>query len=400
MIGTGAPHDSDGVGAKRAVGSARQRAATYRRRRRTVGAVVLALAVGFAIAGWQLAMPAPRPALPAQAVVGVSPRPGRVVLPDATLEVRLAQPPGASLSAVLSPPVAGTWGRCAPRAVCFAASTYFSPGVRETLTVTFGSSRMPTTSPARRAFVAHFSVAPASVGLAQVLLAQLGYLPLTHSPTRVSGRGRRRRAASDRAADSDPAASLVWRYADIPSALRAHWDPGDAGVLTDGALVQFERVQDIESGTWPLYATALTPTVWSALLTAAVARRTDPDPYAIAIVHESRPEHLDIWQDGHVVLDTLVNTGIPGGATPRGTFYVYQRYRSQTMRGITTTGKPYLYSDVPDVDYFQGNIAIHGFARASYGFPQSQGCVEVPLEVAESVYARLHYGSVVVVLPA
>jgi hypothetical protein len=67
------------------------------------------------------------------------------------------------------------------------------------------------------------------------------------------------------------------------------------------------------------------------------------------------------------------------------------------MRGFTTTGAPYVYPDVPDVDYFKGNFAIHGFARASYGFPQSQGCVEVPLGIAPSVYARLHYGALVVV---
>lgn len=376
-----------------------RRGAPYRRRRR----VLVALAVSIGVSAGLIATKDPSTRFPpsgaAQTVVAVFPRPGGVVLPDASVQVVLSRHPSSSpLRAALTPPVPGAWHACGPRVECFTPSTHFLPGAHETLRVAAGAAGEDGIPRRRRPFVDHFQVAGSSVGLAQVLLAQLGYLPLQLPPASTVDVGRHPDSDPDPTPDADdPASSLRWRYPDIPATLRQRWRPGVAGVLTDGALVQFERVEGIESGTWPLYSTALTPLVWSALLSAAATDRGDPDPYAVALVHESSPERLDLWQDGSVVLRTLVNTGISGGATPSGVFYVYQRYRTQTMRGTTTTGAPYVYPNVPDVDYFWGNFAIHGFARAAYGFPQSQGCVEVPLDVAPSLYARLHYGSIVVV---
>ena len=40
------------------------------------------------------------------------------------------------------------------------------------------------------------------------------------------------------------------------------------------------------------------------------------------------------------------------------------------------------------MNYFNGGDAVHGYPRASYGFPQSNGCVELPIETA-----KLHYRS-------
>jgi hypothetical protein len=36
------------------------------------------------------------------------------------------------------------------------------------------------------------------------------------------------------------------------------------------------------------------------------------------------------------------------------------------------------------INYFNGGDAVHGFVRASYGFPQSLGCVELPIPTAMS----------------
>jgi hypothetical protein len=167
--------------------------------------------------------------------------------------------------------------------------------------------------------------------------------------------------------------------------------------MTRGAIVQFERVHGLEQPGWPPYRASLSDGLWAVLLRAASHDEVDPYPYSVATVSEAAPEHLTVWTDGATTLRTSVNTGVPGATTPEGAFYVYLRYRSQTMRGVTTTGAPYVYHDVPDVSYFSGNIAIHGFARPSYGFPQSQGCVEVPLGAAPRVFAALHYGSLVLV---
>ena len=49
------------------------------------------------------------------------------------------------------------------------------------------------------------------------------------------------------------------------------------------------------------------------------------------------------------------------------------------------------------VSYFDGGEAVHYFPRGSYGFPQSLGCVELPLNDAKRAWPYLTYGSLVTV---
>lgn len=44
------------------------------------------------------------------------------------------------------------------------------------------------------------------------------------------------------------------------------------------------------------------------------------------------------------------------------------------------------------VNYFDDGRGIHYYPRASYGFPQSAGCVEEPYASAPVTYRYLHYG--------
>ena len=41
------------------------------------------------------------------------------------------------------------------------------------------------------------------------------------------------------------------------------------------------------------------------------------------------------------------------------------------MSGTNPDGSHYIDPGIPDVSYFNGGDALHGFIRASYGFPQS-----------------------------
>jgi hypothetical protein len=40
---------------------------------------------------------------------------------------------------------------------------------------------------------------------------------------------------------------------------------------------------------------------------------------------------------------------------------------------------------------------VHGFPRAAYGFPQSLGCVELPIPNAAIAWTYIHYGTPVTV---
>ena len=52
------------------------------------------------------------------------------------------------------------------------------------------------------------------------------------------------------------------------------------------------------------------------------------------------------------------------------------------MKGTNVTGVTYNDPTVPWASYFNGGDALHGFLRAHYGYPQSNGCVEMPITTA------------------
>jgi lipoprotein-anchoring transpeptidase ErfK/SrfK len=49
------------------------------------------------------------------------------------------------------------------------------------------------------------------------------------------------------------------------------------------------------------------------------------------------------------------------------------------------------------VSYFNGGDALHGFPRPGYGYPQSDGCVEMPISNAASVFPLTPIGTLVTV---
>jgi lipoprotein-anchoring transpeptidase ErfK/SrfK len=137
--------------------------------------------------------------------------------------------------------------------------------------------------------------------------------------------------------------------------------------------------------------------VWASLLATETHGSGDPRPYTFVTVSESIPETLEVHQGGHVVLTTPTNTGVPGATTERGTFPIYARYVSTTMSGTNPDGSKYVDPGVPWVSYFNGGDAVHGFPRPSYGTPQSNGCVELPIGTAQRVYGMLSIGDLVIV---
>ena len=67
------------------------------------------------------------------------------------------------------------------------------------------------------------------------------------------------------------------------------------------------------------------------------------------------------------------------------------------MTGTNPDGSHYSDPGIPWVSYFNGGDALHGFVRSSYGFPQSDGCVEMPPDHAEVVFPYTPIGTLVTV---
>ncbi len=122
----------------------------------------------------------------------------------------------------------------------------------------------------------------------------------------------------------------------------------------------------------------------------------NPSGYTYAVAKESLPETLTVWHNGAVADVSAANTGGAGVPTPQGTWPVYERLRAQIMTGTDPDGAHYA-DPVQFVAYFHGSDAVHYIARATYGTPQSLGCVELPLGAAGIVWPYLTYGSLVTV---
>jgi lipoprotein-anchoring transpeptidase ErfK/SrfK len=67
------------------------------------------------------------------------------------------------------------------------------------------------------------------------------------------------------------------------------------------------------------------------------------------------------------------------------------------MKGTNLDGTTYDDPNVPWASYFYGGDALHGFVRASYGSPQSNGCVEMSIAQAGALWPYTPIGTLVTV---
>jgi peptidoglycan hydrolase-like protein with peptidoglycan-binding domain len=358
-------------------------------------------------------------------ITSVSPSPGTVGAAfDTSVTVDFSQPLASdSPLPTLSPAPPGYWVRTAPAAVRFVPDGYFAPFTTVQLSVPGGPDGIRSRSGQGLSTTLrkNFVIEGGSELRLQQLLAELGYLPLQFLPAPSTGgntvdiaalRSIARQAyqhsttttaASVPAIDSEPpvaaevpvqalAGSLLWRFSDAPSSLAALWKPGVPNVITTGAIMAFEGAHgltvDGEAG----------PRVWTALLQAVARRQVTTSPYDYVVVNQTVPETASVWRDGQIIFTTLVNTGIAVAPTPPGTYPVFARYLVTTMTGKNPDGKPYSDPGIPWVSYFNGGDALHGYTRASYGFPQSLGCVEMTYANAETMFGLTPLGTLVNVL--
>jgi lipoprotein-anchoring transpeptidase ErfK/SrfK len=139
------------------------------------------------------------------------------------------------------------------------------------------------------------------------------------------------------------------------------------------------------------------PQVWTDLLADIQSGKGNTQPWDYVLVSQSLPETATVYKDGVQVYSTPVNTGVPGASTENGTWPVYARYTVTTMTGTNPDGSHYSDPGIPWVSYFHGGDALHGFIRSSYGFPQSDGCVEMPISNAQAVFPLTPLGTLVTV---
>lgn len=303
------------------------------------------------------------------------------------LTVTLSAPPApGSPQPTLKPAVAGTWTAVGNSEVFTPASTLM-PCSTYTLTVWANTTSSGHARLGRRHTVG-LNVACPGVAALQQALARLGYMGASfHALYAVRiPNGRESRADAADHAFHPPRGVLVPDPSDAPPV-----ETGRLDETTRGALTVYQSDHGLEPTGEPNYAT------WASLLAAESDDHHNSSPYTWVTVSESIPETLEVHRGHHVVLSTPANTGVPGAETAQGIFPIYSRLTSTTMTGTDPDGTKYVAPNVPWVNYFNGGDAVHGYPRASYGSPQSNGCVELPIETAHTVFDMLRLGDIVVV---
>jgi lipoprotein-anchoring transpeptidase ErfK/SrfK len=334
------------------------------------------------------------PAVPLQ-LVSESPASGaRGVNGAATIKIQFSAPlaPGSPLPTI-SPNLAGSWQGAGTSTLEYVPSPAFQQYTHVTVTIPGGQTGVKSLHGGLlgSSVTVRFRVGSYQSARMDQLLAQLGYLPLTWTPSA----GATVPAATDAtaqvaAAYSPPQGSFTWQSG-YPTELQRFWDNGAlSGLIMQGAVMAFEADHGLALDG------VVGPQVWTAVLKAVAANQTDTHGYTYAIASESNPETLTIWHNGHIVLHTLANTGIQAAPTSLGTAPVYLRYYYQVMKGKNPDGSKYA-DPVWYVSYFRSGEAVHYFSRGSYGWPQSLGCVELPYSDAKAAYPYLTYGSLVTV---
>jgi L,D-transpeptidase catalytic domain/Bacterial Ig-like domain len=333
-------------------------------------------------------------------VTAITPGSGATAVPaNSPLTVNYSEPLSTTPPLpTLNPPVAGTW-TASGAVLTFVPTGGWLPYATETVTVPPGATSVvdgiKATSVA--AATTTFSVAAGDPNRVEQMLSELGYMPLTFTPSALPAGVTTALAAEPTQADAVSTTplpgTLNWTYPNVPASLSALWTPGQSNVIDKGAIMAFEYNHDMTADG------IAGPKVWAALVTAIAAHQATTQPYSYLMASETEPETLQVWQGGNIVLTSPANTGVTGATTQTGTFPVFEHLQSTTMTGTDPDGTKYVDPGVLYVAYFNGGDAVHQFPRASYGFPQSNGCVELPSTTAQQAWADDPIGTLVTVLP-
>jgi hypothetical protein len=332
---------------------------------------------------------------PARVPVVVSnPLPGAPLAPAAPIRLTFSKPLATVLGSArpkLSPPTRGHWHQADTHTLVFIPSGFgvgFATDLRVRLPRAVALMR-PAGRSLRMTRWLEWTVPPGSLLRLEQLLAQAGYLPVDWQP---SGPPVARTPHAElQAAVETPRGHFSWRYPNSPGELRAIWRPTRPNEITRGAVMTFEDSHGLAVD--GLAGAA----VWHALLADAIAGKRRTSGYSYVYVRSSVPQSLTLWHNGHTVLRSPGNTGVPAAPTQLGTFPVFEHIAFGTMSGTNPDGSHYHDPGIRYISYFNGGDAIHAFNRASFGTPQSLGCVELPLASAAKVWPYTPIGTLVTV---
>jgi hypothetical protein len=319
------------------------------------------------------------------------PAPGKTINPTTPITLNFSKPVSKVLGShrpTVTPATAGTWKTLSSHKIEFIPSGY-GYGLDAKVQIAMPNGVRLIGGQSGTATSGTWTVPSGSVTRAEQMLSDLGYMPVTF---KESGKPVGTTAADqENAAVNTPKGSFSWRYPDTPTLLKEQWKPGASGVILQGALMMFETDHDMTADG------QLGPATWKALINAEVNHQVSHFGYSFVYVHEADSDETStLWHNGKTIVSTPANTGsAAAGGTALGTYPVFEHLASTTMSGTNPDGSTYTDPGILWVSYFNGGDALHYYDRASYGFPQSDGCVEMPLAAAAQIWPYTPVGALV-----
>ena len=318
-------------------------------------------------------------------LLGISPAAGTSGVSTASpIVVKLSSALSAtSHKPAISPAVAGAWSQLDAKTLKFTPSAPWPAASRITVSVPSGVSGLLSVDKQTLHAGARASFVTTGVSTLRIqqLLAELNYLPLSfHATTAHTGA----------AVATAETGTFSWRWAVARSVLGSSWSAGKTNTVMRAALMDFQAQHGLSADG------VAGPKTTAALISDALAHRADKHTYNFVHVSRDSPEMSTVYVNGAVKFHVPVSTGITGATTYDGTFAVYEHVYYTEMKGTDVDGTKY-DDDIYWASYFNGGEAMHAYPRASYGFPQSNGCVEMNPATAKAVWPFTPLGTPVTV---
>lgn len=98
-------------------------------------------------------------------------------------------------------------------------------------------------------------------------------------------------------------------------------------------------------------------------------------------------QKLRAWEGNNLIMEFPISSGL-WAPTPKGTFNIWYKTRSQNMKGGSQElGTYYDLPNVPNNMFFYKGYALHGaYWHNNFGHPMSHGCVNEPLASAAQIF--------------
>lgn len=133
----------------------------------------------------------------------------------------------------------------------------------------------------------------------------------------------------------------------------------------------------------------------------ATAKTVEAEVYPKWFVADVTTKRMYAYEGTNLVRTLLISAGAPATPTVTGQYAIYAKFASQNMTGANADGSRYNQAEVPFVNYFYKDYAIHGnYWRPSNYFGNinsSHGCLGAQVDDAAWVHDWAPIGTPVIV---